>query len=1304
MQMMGRAGRIQFDEKGEGIIITSRTELQYYLSLMNQQLPIESQFITRLVDQLNAEIVLGTVQNTKDANHWLGYTYLYVRMLRRPELYGVAREDMEDDPQLEQRRADLVHTAASALDKASLIKYDRKSGSFQATDLGKVASHYYLSHGTVMKFNEHLKPTMHELEIFRLFSMADEFKYMSVRDEEKLELQKLLERVPIPVKESIDDPCAKVNVLLQAYISQLKLDGFALMADMVYITQSAPRLMRAICEIVLKRGWASLTDRCLTIAKMIEKRMWLSHSPLRQFKGIRLETIQKLERKDFAWERYYNLSLSDVTTLVGDPKVGKAVFKCIHTLPKLDLSAHAQPITRSLLRVELTITADFQFDRKVHGASETFLIIVEDPDGEQILHWEPFVLKEKYAREEHFVYFHVPLFEPLPPQYFIRVVSERWLWSETVLPVSFRQLLLPEKAMGHTQLLDLKPLPVSALQNDQFEKLYSDFPHFNSIQTQVFHTLYNTNDNCLVCAPTGSGKTVCAEFALLHLFAEAKEQRTRAVYVASLPDVAKQTYKLWKERFGMRMGKKVVMLTGETIGDLKLLEIGEIIIATAEQWDQISRRWQRRKNVTSVRLFIVDELHLIGSKNGPTLEIVVSRMRYIASQLKDHKIRIVGLAYSLLHAKDVSLWIGAPPQAVYNFHPSVRPVPLDIQLMGFDQVASSSRTLAMYKPTYMAIKYQARDKPVIIFTPSKKITYEMVIELITFCSNESNPKHFLHCDEEDIQAHTELINDKLLKKAITYGIGFFDEGQSDKERTIVTRLNQIGAIQVIVAPYTLCWKMEVSSYMTVIAGTQFYDGREHRHADYFLSDILQMLGRACRPMQDESSVALIMCHSSKKDFLKRMLHDMYPVESHLDHYIIDHLNAEIVAKSIETKQDAVDYLTWTFLYRRIRQNPNYYRLFGVSHEHISEYLSELTENSIQSLVTAGCITIDETKQDGEVVEAMAPANLGMIASYYYTMYTTIELFASSLQPKTKLRSLIEILSSASEFEEVIIRHHEEEKLEKLSKHCQIKGGELKFSDPHTKVNILLHCHFSRRAINPDLQEDLKELLPKCIPLISAMVDVVGSNRWLGPLLAAMELSQMVVQGMWDRDSVLLQLPHFTPEMAKRCADAGITSIFDLTEKEPEERSKLLQLTDRQMANVAMVCNSYPSISVDYEVVDSDDVHQGSNMTVQVSLERDIDENEPVPRVHCPLYPKEKDEGWWLVVGNTKKNHVYAVKRCILQRKQKVKIDFVAPEQGDQEMNLFLMSDCYLGADQEYEFKVKVKEPLADSSDDEDDED
>ena len=78
MQMMGRAGRPQYDTSGTGIIITTYSELQYYLSLLNQQLPIESQMVQHLPDILNSEIVLGTIQNVREAVQWLGYPPPYL--------------------------------------------------------------------------------------------------------------------------------------------------------------------------------------------------------------------------------------------------------------------------------------------------------------------------------------------------------------------------------------------------------------------------------------------------------------------------------------------------------------------------------------------------------------------------------------------------------------------------------------------------------------------------------------------------------------------------------------------------------------------------------------------------------------------------------------------------------------------------------------------------------------------------------------------------------------------------------------------------------------------------------------------------------------------------------------------------------------------------------------------------------------------------------------------------------------------------------------------------------------------------
>ena len=65
-------------------LLQAHSELQFYLSLFNAQLPIESQYVGTIPDNLNAEIVLGTVQNLQDAATWLGYTYLYVPHAVRP--------------------------------------------------------------------------------------------------------------------------------------------------------------------------------------------------------------------------------------------------------------------------------------------------------------------------------------------------------------------------------------------------------------------------------------------------------------------------------------------------------------------------------------------------------------------------------------------------------------------------------------------------------------------------------------------------------------------------------------------------------------------------------------------------------------------------------------------------------------------------------------------------------------------------------------------------------------------------------------------------------------------------------------------------------------------------------------------------------------------------------------------------------------------------------------------------------------------------------------------------------------------
>ncbi|UYV81297.1 SNRNP200 [Cordylochernes scorpioides] len=1281
LQMLGRAGRPQYDTKGEGILITNHSELQYYLSLLNEQLPIESQFVSKLPDMLNAEIVLGNVQSVKEATTWLGYMYLYVRMLREPTLYGISHDKMEEDELLEKHRADLVFTAASLLDKANLIKFDKKSGHFHVTELGRISSHYYCTHDTMSTYNQLLKPTLSEIELFRVFSLSGEFKYITIREEEKIELQKMMERVPIPIKESIEEPSAKINILLQAYISQLKLEGLALMSDMVYVTQSAARLVRAIFEIVLHRGWAQLTDKALSLSKMIQRRMWQSMSPLRQFRKIPEDAIKKIEKKNIPFERLFDLGTNEIGELLKMPKLGKTVHKFIHQFPKLELSASIQPITRSTLKVELTITPDFQWDEKVHGSSEAFWILVMDVDAEVILHHEYFLLKSKFANDEHIVKFFVPVFEPLPPHYFIKVVSDRWIGSETQLPVSFRQLILPEKYPPPTELLDLQPLPVTALRNPEYEAMYK-FEYFNPIQTQVFNALFNTDDNVFIGAPTGSGKTICAEFAILRLFSQNPDGR--CVYITPKEALANLLYTDWYEKFGTHLNKKVVMLTGETGIDLKLLVKGNIILSTPERWDVLSRRWRQRKNVQNINLFIVDELHLVGGIDGPVLEVICSRMRYIASQIES-PIRIVALSSSLANARDVSQWLGTSTNGTFNFHPNVRPVPLELHIQGFNITHNASRILAMSKPVYQAINQHSPKKSVIVFVPSRKQSRLTAIDILTYCAAENQPSRFLHCTEEDLEPFVAKLTDKTLKETVMNGVAYLHEGLNETDRHWVESLYNSGAVQVVVVSHTLCWGLSLSAHLVVLLDTQSYNGKIHTYEDFPITDVLQMVGRANRPLQDEDGKCVLLCQSSKKDFFKKFLYEPLPVESHLDQALHDHFNAEIVTKTIGNKQDAVDYLTWTFLYCRMTQNPNYYSLHGMSHRHLSDHLSELVENTLTDLEQSKCITIeDETN--------VSPLNLGMIAAYYYINYTTIELFSMSLNAKTKIRGLIEIISSAAEYENVPIRHHEDNILRQMANRLPHKPANPKFSDPHLKTNLLLQAHYSRMQLPAELQSDTEEVLNKALRLIQACVDVLSSNGWLSPALAAMEMAQMVTQAMWNKDSYLKQLPHFTTELIKKCVDNQIETVFDIMELEDEERNKLLQLNDTQMADVARFCNRYPNIELTYEVIDKEAICSGSTVNVVVQLER---EDEAVGPVIAPFFPQKREEGWWVIIGDPKNNSLISIKRLTLQQKAKVKLDFVAPAPGSHTYTLYYMSDAYMGCDQEYKFTVQVGQPQQD---------
>jgi pre-mRNA-splicing helicase BRR2 len=238
--------------------------------------------------------------------------------------------------------------------------------------------------------------------------------------------------------------------------------------------------------------------------------------------------------------------------------------------------------------------------------------------------------------------------------------------------------------------------------------------------------------------------------------------------------------------------------------------------------------------------------------------------------------------------------------------------------------------LAMAKPAYLAMVEHAAGRPTICFVASRKQCKLTVNDILTYCLADEDEYRFLAVEPEELEPHLERLQDRDLAETLKYGIGYYHEALSKLDKRIVTALFEEGAIKVLIASKDTAWSLPVTAFMVVIMGVQVFDGQEHRYVDYAIADVLQMMGRACRSMVDTSSRCVLMCQQTRKDFFKKFLNEALPVESSLPNYLHDHFNAEIVAKTIENKQDAVDWCTWTWFYRRLMQNPGVSRAYHIT--------------------------------------------------------------------------------------------------------------------------------------------------------------------------------------------------------------------------------------------------------------------------------------------------------------------------------------------------------------------------------------
>ncbi|CAK7269185.1 Putative steryl acetyl hydrolase mug81 [Sporothrix epigloea] len=1255
LQIFGRAGRPQFEDTGIGMICTTHNKLTHYLTAVTEQLPIESRFSAKLVDNLNAEIALGTVTSIPEAVQWIGYSYLFVRMRRNPMAYGIDWAEFAQDPMLVQRRRQLAVQAARTLQQSQMIIYNEATDELRSKDVGRIASQFYILHSSIQIFNSMMRQHATEADVLQMIAKSSEFDNISSRESESKELTKLRDTGTVcDVGGTIDSPQAKTNILLQSYVSKVQPDDFALGNDLNYVAQQAARICRALFMIALNRRWGHQCLVLLSLSKSIERRVWPFEHPLSQFELPRSVLTQLDEKGTVASiESLRDMESGEIGSLVRNHGAGSKIARILNNFPTLSVEAEIAPLNRDVLRIKLFIYPDFRWNDQTHGTSESYYIWVENSETSEIYHHEFFVLSRRKLHDDHEMNFTIPLSDPLPDQIYVRAVSDRWLGAETVTPVSFQHLIRPDTESVYTDLLNLQPLSISALKNPVLEDIYAQrFQYFNPMQTQIFHTLYHTPANVLLGSPTGSGKTVAAELAMWWAFRE--RPGSKVVYIAPMKALVRERIKDWGARLAGPAGLKMVELTGDNTPDTRTIQDADIIITTPEKWDGISRSWQTRNYVRKVSLVIIDEIHLLAGDRGPILEIIVSRMNYIAASTKV-PVRLLGMSTACANATDLANWLGVKQSqgALFNFRHSVRPVPLELYIDGFPDMRGFCPLMqAMNRPTFLAIKNHSPDKPVIVFVPSRRQTRLTAKDLVNFCGMEDNPRRFLKMHEDDLQANLARVKDEALREAISFGIGLHHAGLVESDRQLSEELFLNNKIQILVATSTLAWGVNLPAHLVIVKGTQFFDAKIEGYKDMDLTDVLQMLGRAGRPQFDNSGVARIFTQDAKKDFYKHFLHTGFPVESSLHTVLDNHLCAEVSAETIVSKQDALDYLTWTFFFRRLHKNPSYYGLEihteddemggsrggGMSAQHqANDFMVDMVDKALNDLAKSKCV---EVYPNGDV----DPTPLGKIMSYYYLSHKTIRHLVRHAKAQGTFLDVLSWMCHATEYDELPVRHNEDLVNVELSANLPFPGTSfgLPMWDPHVKSFLLLQAHMSRIALPiTDYVGDQTSVLDQAIRIIQASIDVLAELNHLSSCLSMIQLLQCIKSAIWPTDPPASILPGVSSEAAEAYgkAKAGgglLQSISAMTEAQKKQLSKALHVPASRMSQFNRAVALLPNVQVTASPVTS------SSVTINLKRLNAMGDREG--RMYAPKFPKPQTEGYFAVIGDLARDEVYAIKR------------------------------------------------------------
>lgn len=166
------------------------------------------------------------------------------------------------------------------------------------------------------------------------------------------------------------------------------------------------------------------------VAQMFEQQMWPFQTALRQFKHLEPSAIANIERLNLKIYDLREMHEKQIGEAVRNMRLGPKVKQCAECFPLVDITSTIQPITRGVIRVKLQIRPDFKWNNSYNGKTlESFWIWVEDPENDCIYHTETCTITRTACFKGEFIdlVFTIPLIEPRPSQYLVRVSSDRWL-------------------------------------------------------------------------------------------------------------------------------------------------------------------------------------------------------------------------------------------------------------------------------------------------------------------------------------------------------------------------------------------------------------------------------------------------------------------------------------------------------------------------------------------------------------------------------------------------------------------------------------------------------------------------------------------------------------------------------------------------------------------------------------------------------------------------------------------------------------------------------------------------------------